>query len=298
MKIGDESRTGYTRRYLLALVFAVLFGLGAAVPVFAAEEPAGEDEGTIQPQVVGGEPVDDGEYKFMAVLRDITWGNTVREQRFCGGTLIDRDSVLTAAHCLRGRVPAQLRVTVGRTVLSSSEGQGRRVVASFVHPKYDIRTSDAYDVAVLTLDRRVKNIAPVSVPEEEDNTREMPGESATVAGWGNTIKQGPNYGQPDRLPNRMQEAQVPVISDRKAKRAYEPKYDYVKALMLAAGEEGKDTCQGDSGGPIFVKEESGEVFQIGITSFGEGCGVQGYPGVYTEANADAIRPFIYRAAGR
>ena len=68
--------------------------------------------------------------------------------------------------------------------------------------------------------------------------------------------------------------------------------------MLAAGEERKDTCQGDSGGPIFVKDTATKrVSQIGITSFGRGCGSRNFPGVYTEANSEDIRPFIYRAAG-
>ena len=60
LKIGNESGTGNVRGYLLALLLAMLLALGAAVPVLAAEEPAREDEGTIQPQVVGGEPVPDG----------------------------------------------------------------------------------------------------------------------------------------------------------------------------------------------------------------------------------------------
>ncbi len=77
LKARDESGPVYVRRYLLALVFAVLLALGVAVPVFAAEEPAGEDGGTVQPQVVGGEPVPDGKYKFIAALRDITRGNSV-----------------------------------------------------------------------------------------------------------------------------------------------------------------------------------------------------------------------------
>ena len=38
-------------------------------------------------------------------------------------------------------------------------------------------------------------------------------------------------------------------------------------------------------------------YQIGITSFGRGCGARGYPGVYTEVNAAAVRAFIVRAAG-
>lgn len=63
--------------------------------------------------------------------------------------------------------------------------------------------------------------------------------------------------------------------------------DYVNAntaitqSMICAGESGggKDTCQGDSGGPLFVKEGSSFV-QIGVVSFGVGCGRADFPGVY------------------
>ena len=76
------------RLYLLALVSATLLALVAAVPVFAAEEPAGEDGGIIQPQVVGGEPVPGGKYPFVAALLYKSPGNDHHDQ-FCGGTLID-----------------------------------------------------------------------------------------------------------------------------------------------------------------------------------------------------------------
>lgn len=298
MKLGNGLGTSNVRGYALALLLAMFLALAVAVPVFAAEEPAPEDEGDIQPQVVGGEPVPDGKYKFVAALRDVTRGNSVYQQQFCGGTLIDRNSVLTAAHCVQGVTPLQLRVTVGRTVLNSSQGQSRRVTAVFSHPKYkgitiDGITNRSYDAAVLKLDRRVRNIAPVNIPAPEDNSLETAGDSATIAGWGNTEKQGPDGGQPDRYPNRMQEAQVPIVSDAEAKRIYDD--EYRKALMIAAGEPGKDTCQGDSGGPLFV-DGAGRASQIGITSFGTGCGARNYPGVYAETNAEAIRSFIYRAA--
>jgi secreted trypsin-like serine protease len=294
--LRHREETRHVGRYLLALVFATLLALGAAVPVFAADEPAGEDEVTFQPQVVGGEPVSDGEYEFVATVRDITRGNSVYRQHSCGGTLIDRNSILTAAHCVQGVLPLQLRVTVGRTALNSDQGQSRRVTAIFVHPDYKGITNEAHDAAVLRLDRRVRNIVPVSIPEPDNNALEITGASATVAGWGNTEKQGRKFGQPDRYPNRMQEAEVPIVSDAAAKDAYGS--DYVKALMLAAGEEGKDTCQGDSGGPLFVQRSTGRSSQIGITSSGKGCGLRGYPGVYTETNSEAIRSFIYRAAGK
>ena len=298
MRYGDESGSRHAGTYLLALVIVTLLALGAAVPVFAAEEPTGEDGGTVQPQVVGGEPVPDGEYKFVAALRDTTRGNTVYQQQFCGGTLIDRNSVLTAAHCLESVTAPQLRVTVGITSLKEKgQGQARSVVAVARHPRYTSSTiSFRYDAAVLTLARPIKNIAPARIPATTSNGPEASGRQATVAGWGSTTKQPANgEGKDPRYPVRMQEAQVPVVSDAAARRAYGAD-DYAPPLMLAAGRENKDTCQGDSGGPIFVEKSNGRISQIGITSFGNGCGAKNFPGVYAEANSEDIRPFIYTAA--
>jgi secreted trypsin-like serine protease len=78
--------------------------------------------------------------------------------------------------------------------------------------------------------------------------------------------------------------------------------------MVAAGGTGKDACQGDSGGPLFVARASDgdgkngassvRYIQIGITSFGLGCGVEPLPGVYTEVNNPSIRSFIKSAASK
>lgn len=294
-EVGNAGRSRV--RYFLAVAFATLLALGAAVPVFAAEEPADEGGGTIQPQVVGGTSVPDGKYEFMASLGDITRGNTAREQHFCGGTLIDSDSVLTASHCLESVTAAQLRVRVGVTSLKQKgQGQARSVVAIARHPRYTSSLiSFRYDAAVLTLASPIKNIAPVKIPATSSNTLEAPGRSATVAGWGSTVKQpADGGGRPPDSPARMQEARVPLVSDTKAKRVYGS--GYAPALMVAAGREGKDTCQGDSGGPMFVDKSTG-VRQIGITSFGNGCGARGFPGVYAETNSREIRSFIFDAAG-
>ena len=281
-------------RHLLALVFATLLAFGVAVPVFAQEEPANEDGGGFQPQVVGGEPVPDGSYEFVAAVRDITRGNTAREQHFCGGTLLDDDSVLTAAHCLERVNTAQLRVTLGRADLSSNDGQTRSVTAILRHPRYtNSIISFRYDAAVLQLSAPINNIKTVTIPRARDDSFEDPNDMASVAGWGNTEKQSPSFNQPDRFPNRMQRARVPLVSDDRAKRVYDR--SYAKPLMVAAGREGKDTCQGDSGGPLF-KGTNGDVYQIGITSFGNGCGSRGFPGVYAETNSPDIRNFITTSA--
>ena len=196
---------------------------------------------------------------------------------------------------MEGTLPAQLQVVVGRTVLDSDEGEKRNVTAIERHPLYTTsKVSFKYDAAVLQLDSEVTGIAPVKLPTTTQNAFENPGRKLTIAGWGNTRQQNPSGDEPDSFPNRMQEAEVPVVSDRTAKRRYDA--SYTKPLMVAAGREGKDTCQGDSGGPMFERTDRGR-FQVGITSFGAGCGARNFPGVYTEVNNGNIREFIVTAAG-
>ncbi len=108
----------------MALLLAMLLAFATAVPVFAAGEPAADAGEVLQPRVVGGKPVPGGKYKFVTALRDVTRGNSVYQQRFCGGSLIDSDSVFTAAHGVKAVTAPQLRVSVGITSLKEpSQGQ-------------------------------------------------------------------------------------------------------------------------------------------------------------------------------
>lgn len=273
--------------YVVAVVFGLMLGLSVAVPVFAAD-------GGIEPRVVGGEPVPNGVYPFVASLGDVTEGTTAYRRHYCGASLIDHNSVLTAAHCVQGTPKWPLRVTVGRTVLSDSGGQTRRVSRIVIHPRYNGASSEKYDAAVLTLNNPVGEIPAIRLSGARQDALETPGRLATVAGWGNTIKQPPRLDNGSNYPDRMRVARVPIVSDARARDAYGR--SYVGSLMVAAGREGKDTCSGDSGGPMFAWQGD-KRYQIGITSFGRGCALRGYPGVYTEVNAREVRSFIVNAAG-
>jgi secreted trypsin-like serine protease len=272
----------------MVVSFVVFVQSGEAAPQAADEQTPYASVSPRSPMIVGGTAVPDGKYPFMAYLELYGKGKSVWA---CGGTLIDRDSVLTAAHCLKNTTGAV--VAVGRTDLrEKNRGQVIEASRPFIHPRYN---RNGYDAAVLKLSRSVKGIKPIKLATAKQNDLEKPGHILTAAGWG-VMKQ--RKVRPDISPKRMREVSVPVVSDSRAKRAYQSQgLKYLPSLDVAAGKKGKSACFGDSGGPLF---DSGSRTQVGITSHGApgGCGRARYPAVYTEVNNPEIRDFILAAAKR
>lgn len=308
-------RTPLWATLLAALVAAMVVAFFVFVQSGEAAQAADEQPPT---KIVGGKPVPDGKYPFMAALINPTLPGTFFDQQFCGGSLIDKNSVLTAGHCVFGvapnappgtppgfiQTPRNTQVIVGRTVLNSDQGKVHNVKDIYVPPAYEggAAPDQSYDVAVLELSRPVSGITPIKLATSRQNDLERPGGAATVAGWGSTI-QRPACGPAPQpvFPDRMREAQVPIISDSRAVQAYQQLPQcagigaFVPRLMIAAGGTGKDTCQGDSGGPLLVRTSGGKYTQTGITSFGPGCAAN-LPGAYTEVNNPSIRSFITNPA--
>ena len=275
----------------------VCSGVGVSAP---GSSDARELRGGVQPRVVGGDPVPDGKYRYIAALLNKNIGGGPARQLFCGGTLIDRDSVLTAAHCVAGRAvkhPGRYRVLLGRARLDDGgKGVSRGVKRIFRHPKFSFPNHDA---AVLELGRPVGNIPRLRLaPVSSGNRLERPGTSATVAGWG-AVNNRPTY------PVRMQELVVPIVGDAYAQRVWPGKVGlrFFPKNMVAAGKaKGENACFGDSGGPLIKKvKRNGKVvpYQIGIVSGGSSpCAQKGAITGYAEVNSPEIAPFIRNAASK
>ena len=275
----------------MVVSYFVFVQSGEATPQAADEQTPYASVSPKSPMIVGGTAVPNGKYPFMAALLDKRRPGDAFDELFCGGTLIDKDSVLTAAHCLVNAKPDKLQVVVGRTALNQNRGLLRSVSRRFIHPRYN---GNGYDAAVLKLSRPVKGIKPIKLATAKQNNLEEPGHILTTAGWG-VVKQRP--GPFDIRTFRMHEVSVPVVSDSRAKRAYQSQgLKYLPSLQVAAGKKGNGACFGDSGGPLF---DSGSRTQVGITSHGAGgCGTARYPAVYTEVNNAQIGKWILRAAKR
>jgi secreted trypsin-like serine protease len=230
-------------------------------------------------------------------------GNSVDLQAvFCGGAIRDATHIITAAHCLEGTLPQEIAVVVGqydRTAVPDTvdpngdpkpDRQVLAVSAITNHPNYDPPTSNN-DLAILTLGSSIQgNSATGSLPVVGSGVSST-GSQAFVSGWGDNDPDPQGASQPDVLLFAIIDVYGDPPGDP-ACSAYGS--DYIPSTMLCAGRDNgdgtfTDACQGDSGGPLArrIGTTSSADFLIGIVSFGNGCALEDFPGVYTDlANAD------------
>lgn len=227
-------------------------------------------------RVVNGWPADKNEWPWIAALLN-------NGRQFCGGSLIDASHVITAAHCVAHMSRydvANLRVRLGAHFIKQRESGVHESKAARVvrHKGFSDQTLH-WDVAVITLETPVPadhaTVRPVCLPSGNQQYAEQ---TATVVGWGSLKENGP---QPDRL----MEVTVRIWDNAECKSTYGPAAPGgIMSHMLCAGQKGKDSCSGDSGGPMVVGTGSTWT-QIGVVSWGIGCGKSHYPGVYTRVTA-------------
>ncbi|WP_069817204.1 S1 family peptidase [Streptomyces sp. TP-A0874] len=265
-----------------------LSGLPVLLPGAVALLLAGAPSAAADQVVVGGQAAKVEESPWAVALGSRERFGDHRSGQFCGGVVVGRSTVLTAAHCLSEKVLGvdrakvrDLRVIAGREDLGRSGGEELPVLRSWVNPDYD-STTNRGDLAVLTLREPLPGRYVLPMAEEPDDEGYRPDTEATVYGWGDTSGEG-DYAAV------LHAAPVRVLADAVCERAYpgNPEGTYQAGSMVCAGEPGGggDACQGDSGGPLVARGRL-----IGLVSWGSGCGRAGSPGVYTKisAVADAV----------
>ncbi|KAF7711969.1 hypothetical protein HF521_000980 [Silurus meridionalis] len=223
-------------------------------------------------RIVGGQSSSEGGWPWQVSLQSPDYNG-----HFCGGTLINKDFVLTAAHCF--------------SRCNSGDGS----------PSYNSATQNN-DIALLRLNSSVNftdYIRPVCLAGQGSSFPDKT--SCWITGWG-SIASGVQL----PAPGVLQEAMVPTINTQICD--FLLGFGSITPNMMCAGyyQGGKDTCQGDSGGPLVTKQGAVWV-QAGITSWGRGCALSYSPGVYTQVSqyqtwlssviSQNLPGFIYVTAG-
>lgn len=213
-------------------------------------------------KVVGGYPINITQAPYQVALINNSG------QQFCGGTIIAKNWVVTAAHCLWGITPGNLTVVAGKTHRSELRG-GNSVTAIHKYPGfYD--TKQGKDIALLklgnALDLSSNAITAIGYVNANDVSAgyEDPGVVGTLTGWGKLSYGGASAGQ-------LQKVTMPLVSLTDAVNAF-GQYGIHKLTpdQLPAWETNKSACHGDSGGPLVVSSNRGPLL-AGVVSWGKDC---------------------------
>ncbi|XP_556332.4 brachyurin [Anopheles gambiae] len=231
-------------------------------------------------RVVNGQEALPGQFPYqVALLLNFPDGTAL-----CGGSVLTRNFILTAAHCVSATSTTLVSGGIAimgahnRTAMELSQ-QRIRFTSTGIrrHPEYD-DTSLRNDVALILLNSPMtftSRVKPISLPARTD-TRQFEGFTGTVSGFGRSSDASPYPSSILRFTSN------PIMSKAECIVSW--------GFALAQSQNvclkptgGRSSCNGDSGGPLTVN--SGGVLQIGTVSFGSSYGcASGWPSVYARVS--------------
>lgn len=285
---------------IIQLLFPVVLILWGVQGFSLAQEPPHEDlyekgislgeqsalweKPPLVEKIVGGTNATIEDFPWQISLR-INTGATLSHT--CGGSVLNEEWVLTAAHCVRDYSPGQLLVIAGTSDVNDvEEAHQYRIAEIIVHEDYVYSGGGAsYDIALLRMANRFDFSTPAIQPIQTINRADVamgladPGVMAMISGWGRLYSDGPG-------PDTLQDAMVPIHAVEETNFAPSD----IAPDMLLAGTDSTSGCQGDSGGPLVVPDLEGGYKLAGSTSWGRGCAMPGYPGVY--ARTSFFKPWL------
>uniref|UniRef100_A0A8C8WI51 Peptidase S1 domain-containing protein n=1 Tax=Panthera leo TaxID=9689 RepID=A0A8C8WI51_PANLE len=204
----------------------------------------------------------------------------INNKHIRGGSLIASRWVLTAAHCVTGHEDYTVRLG-DKSLYPNSKTTLVVPVEDIVCHRFFDDTTLRHDIALALLAFAVNYssyMQPVCLPEKSFQAET--GTECWVTGWG----------QPEEapMPVLLQETEQHILHHKKCNWILQTQLGTFrsmvrKGMICAYRAEKKGICKGDSGGPL-VCEFNETWVQVGIVSWGIGCGRRNFPAVYTEVS--------------
>ncbi|XP_036595512.1 serine protease 38-like [Trichosurus vulpecula] len=222
-------------------------------------------------KILGGEDALQGKWPWQVSI-------FFRGFHTCGGSVMSKYWVLTAAHCFDQALNLLdlFEVYAGFTDLGMGDGQGqkREIAQVIIHPRYKLTHPNGNDIALVQLKtplRLTSLVLPVCLPKSTINLQST--NTCWVTGWGKMRISG-------TMVDKLQEVQVPLLDQFWCQILYGSMF-LIQEDMICATDltRMRSPCQGDSGGPLVCRFNDTWT-QIGVVTWGRGCTVPLFPGVF------------------
>lgn len=251
--------------------------------------------GVREPRIVGGNNTYEGEFPWAVSIQ--RHGN-----HHCGGVIVGKRWILTAAHCVRNQLVNNLIVRTGGHTLTRSNNHINshlerdylvdQIIMHGDFSRYDNLTASQMkssantnnaDIALLRLKYDVywNELAwPVCFPNKDSGN--FSGHDAVVIGWGKLNEKSEDFS------NELQKVKLTIIDNKVCQNWFRqagrdmPIDDRIICAGFKSG--GKDACHGDSGGPLLSKI-NGHYVVVGVVSTGIGCARPLLPGLYSRVSS-------------
>ncbi|CAG2246309.1 CTRB [Mytilus edulis] len=231
-------------------------------------------------KIVNGDDADIEDHPWMVSFQIRKSGGNYAHE--CGGAIIDKSWVLTAAHCNLFRHEAKnMRIAAGSSFLSQMT-ENIPVKKFYLQDKYNSDTGLQNDLMLLQLQKPLKFGSTINKIDLDTNVgHNYTGEVCTITGWGKTDAKGKNN------PARLQVQYMPVVTNAHCNSTWflftkYSLYHGAYSNFICLQDNDKDSCQGDSGGPLVCSN-----MLVGALSFGAPTCNGSLPSVHTK-----ISPYL------